>query len=147
MKRNISYPRKSTISGRYLARFLLSEKLKHRNADCMSGSYRLAGHVNYLERQHNWKFLRDELTEDSADPTGRKATYTEYQLPPDLIEWAGSEGQEYAIQVLNLESEKIAEREAATSPTAEIESNQQSNLVDKSSMITKKCQCACHGLI
>lgn len=147
MKLDISYPRKSTISGRYLVRFLLGETLKHRIADGMSGSYRLAGHVGYLEHKHSWKFLRNEVTEESADPTGRKATYTEYQLPTTLIEWAGGEGQVYAAEVLNWESEKIAEREAVTSPTAEIESNQQSNLTDKSSTIAKKCQCACHDSV
>ncbi len=118
MKANITYPRQASIAGRHLARFLVGEKLKHRDADKSSGSYRLSGYVHYLEQKHGWTIERCVVTDDSYDPIGRKAIYTEYWLPYFLIQRAGAEGQEYARNVLDRETQKIAERVAATTLNA-----------------------------
>lgn len=119
MNLNISYPKPSCLCARYLARFLQGETLKHRDADSATGSYRLASHVHYLQEKHGWQIERREVTEATRDPTGRAATFMEYWLTTSVIEWAGSQGQEYVEQVLELEALRIAERLAATSQTAD----------------------------
>lgn len=119
MSLSISYPKANCLCARYLARFLQGETLKHRGADSATGSYRLASHVHYLQDKHGWQIERREVTEATRDPIGRAATFMEYWLPTSLIAWAGVEGQEYVEKVLELEAKKIAERLAATSPTAE----------------------------
>ncbi|RLU00601.1 MAG: hypothetical protein D9N14_04865 [Ketobacter sp.] len=119
MTLNISYPKPQCLCARYLARFLQGETLKHREADSATGSYRLASHVHYLQEKHGWHIERREVTEATRDPTGRAATFMEYWLATSLIEWAGSQGQEYVEKVLELEAIRIADRLAATSPTAD----------------------------
>lgn len=118
MTSHTTYPRPSTISARCLARLLLGERLSHRDGDSATGSYRLAGLVHYLEQVHGWPIARTTIIEDSKDPAGRKAEYTEYWLEDALIKWAGEEGQDYGREVLALETKRIAERLAATSHPA-----------------------------
>lgn len=122
MKANISYPRKNSLAGRCLARFINGEILEHRDADSVTGSYRLAAVVHYLESVHHWSIFRYEQAEPTPDPIGRSAVYMRYMLAEGLIEWAGDDGQQWASDVLNLEAKRIAEREAATSQSAEIKS-------------------------
>lgn len=122
MKANISYPRKNSLAGRYLARFINGEILDHRNADSITGSYRLAAVVHYLESAHHWSIFRYEQSEPTPDPIGRSAVFTRYMLTEEMIRWAGDDGQQWASDVLNLESKRIADREAATSQSAEIKS-------------------------
>lgn len=122
MKTNISYPRKNSLAGRYLARFLNGEILDHRDADSKTGSYRLAAVVHYLESVHHWSIFRYEQSEPTPDPIGRSAVFMRYMLAEEMIAWAGEFGQEWARDVLNLESKRTAEREAATSQSAEIKS-------------------------
>lgn len=116
---NISYPRQKSIAARYLARMLKGERLAHRAADSCAGSYRLAGYVHYLEKKHNWEFERAEFADDTRDPTGRRAIYTEYYLSDEMIKWAGEEGQKWASEVLYLEAERITRLAAATASLAE----------------------------
>lgn len=118
MKANITYPRQASIAGRHLFRFLLAEKLKHRDADESHGSYRLSGYVDHLQQKHGWTFERLVGKDDFYDSIGRIAIYTGYWLPYCLIQRAGAEGQEYARKVLGWETQKIAERVAATTPNA-----------------------------
>lgn len=120
MSFNNTYPRPSTISARCLARMLLGERLSHRDGDNATGSYRLAGLVHYLEQVHGWPIARTTIIEDSKDPAGRKAEYTEYWLEEALIQWIGEEGQDYGREVLALETKRIAERLAATSYPANV---------------------------
>lgn len=117
MKSNITYPRKTSNTARFLARFLLGERLRHRQADNVVGSYRLAGYVGYLTKKHGWNFDRHDIKDDSLDPIGRSSDYTEYWLPIELINWAGIEGQDYARKVLSWEAERIAERVETTTPS------------------------------
>ena len=113
-----SYPRPRGISARCLARLLKGETLKHREADDVTGSYRLAAFICYLEQKHGWEIQRREVNENTKDPTGRTAKYMEYWLQEHFIKWAGKEGQEYVEKVFEIENKRIAERLAATSPTA-----------------------------
>lgn len=114
--KNIKYPyRKQTLCARTLARLLTGEHLKHRDADLMSGSYRLSGYVHYLEKHYGWPILRAENVTDTGDPVGRSALYAVYWLSEEIIQWAGKAGQDWANDVLHIEAERIAEREAATS--------------------------------
>ncbi len=122
MKANISYPRKNSLAGRYLARFINGEILDHRDADSITGSYRLAAVVHYLESAHHWSIFRYEQIEPTPDPIGRSAVFMRYMLTEEMIAWAGEFGQEWARDVLNMESKRIADREAATSQSAEIKS-------------------------
>jgi len=137
MTLNISYPNPNCLCARYLARFLQGETLKHREADSATGSYRLASHVHYLQEKHGWHIERREVTEATRDPTGRAATFMEYWLATSLIEWAGSQGQEYVEKVMELEAIRIAERLAATSPTADDNPDGTDNL--KTSMDLDSC--------
>lgn len=116
---NISYPRQNAIAARCHARMLKGERLAHRAADNCAGSYRLAGYVHYLEKKHNWEFERVEFTDDTRDPAGRRAIYTEYRLSEEMIKWAGDEGQKWASEVLQLEAERIARKEVAAASLAE----------------------------
>jgi hypothetical protein len=145
MTANISYPRENSLSARCLARFLLGEPVTHREADKASGSYRLASFVHYLEREHGWVFDRAELQEQTLDPTGRKATYMKYWLSKRLIDWAGETGKTFAERVLRIEAEKVAERMAATTQSAETESRQQTHLDNQSSTPDTDCQGHGHG--
>lgn len=129
MKPNITFPRKNSLAGRTLARLILGEILDHRHADFISGSYRLAAHIWYLESKHNWSIFRYEQPEPTPDPIGRSAVFVCYMLTEEVIEWASDEGQKWASDVLNLESKRIAEREAATSLSAEIKSGVLHSLV------------------
>ena len=61
----------------------------------------------------------------------------EYWLATSLIEWAGSQGQEYVEKVMELEAIRIAERLAATSPTADDNPDGTDNL--KTSMDLDSC--------
>ena len=88
MKNNITYPRKETNISRILARLLIGEVLDHRKGDRETGSYRLAGPISALGKDHNWHIERKDLIYNSRDPIGRRATYTEYWLPSSLIKWA-----------------------------------------------------------
>jgi len=87
-----------------------------------TGSYRLAAVVHYLESAHHWSIFRYEQFEPTPDPIGRSAVFMRYMLTEEMIAWAGEFGKEWARDVLNLESKRIAEREAATSQSAEIKS-------------------------
>jgi len=132
MSANITYPRKNSLAARCLARMLKHETLMHREADIVSGSYRLAGYVHYLQTKHGWLIDRCETVEATPDPIGRKAPLAKYWLPDWLIKWAGADGQSFANDVLQLEAKRIAEREGATSPTAEIKSAVLNSLVHQS---------------
>jgi len=133
MKTNISYPRKNSLAGRCLARMLKHEILMHRDADKVSGSYRLSGYVHYLQIKHGWHIDRCEVVEATPDPIGRNAPLAKYWLPDWLIKWAGTDGQSYADDVLNLEAKRIAAREAVTSLAAETKSTPLNSLVNQSS--------------
>lgn len=133
MKANISYPRKNSLAGRTLARLILGEILDHRHADFISGSYRLAAHIWYLEFKHHWSIFRYEQPEPTPDPIGRSAVFMCYMLTEEVIEWAGDDGQQWASDVLNLEAKRIAEREAATSQSAEIKSELLNTLTNQNS--------------
>lgn len=136
MKANISYPRKNSLAGRALARLILGEILDHRHADFISGSYRLAAHIWYLESVHHWSIFRYEQSEPTPDPIGRSAVFMCYMLTEEMIAWAGEFGQQWARDVLNLESKRIAEREAATSRSAEITSGLLNTLASQNSTQT-----------
>lgn len=114
MSYNTTYPKEHSLAARCLARMLTGETLTHRNADNAAGSYRLASFIHYLCKQHHWIFNRQEFPDDTRDPVGRSATYMQYSLPKELIQWAGEEGQRYASEVLGLEAKRIARRVAAT---------------------------------
>lgn len=129
MKSNIGYPRRTTLVARCLARFLNGEILDHRDADSVSGSYRLAAVVHYLESKLKWSVFRYECDEATPDPAGRKARFARYMFTEDMIAWAGEDGQSWARDVLNLEAKRVAEREAATSRSAEKKSGFASSLV------------------
>lgn len=131
MRVNISYPRKKSLAGRTLARLILGEILDHRHADFISGSYRLAAHIWYLESVHHWSIFRYEQLESTPDPIGRSAVFMCYMLTEELIGWAGDDGQQWARDVLNLESKQIADREAATSQSAEIKSGLLNSLANQ----------------
>lgn len=133
MKANISYPRKNSLAGRALARLILGEILDHRHADFISGSYRLAAHIWYLESVHHWSIFRYKQLEPTPDPVGRNAEFKRYMFTEEMISWAGELGQEWARDVLSLESKRIAEREAATSQSAEIKSGLLNTLTNQNS--------------
>lgn len=136
---NLTYPRFGTNSSRYLSRFLLGEKLKHRDADKVAGSYRLSGYTHYLKSKHGWPIASRELTDDTLDPIGRTALFTEYWLDRSTIQRAGDDGQEYAERVLGWETERIASRVAATTPNAEIDETFQSTI--NSEPTTQDAEC------
>lgn len=117
---NIKFPeRKNTLCARTLARLLIGEHLKHRDADLVSGSYRLSGYVHYLQERYGWRIERKECITDTGDPVGRNAPYTVYWLSDEVLSWSGQMGRDWAADVLRLEKERIAGREAGTSHPAE----------------------------
>jgi hypothetical protein len=103
---NCTFPRKNSIAARILARLLKGEQLKHREADALTGSYRLSGYIHYLEKQHRWIISRREETEPTRDPIRRDSSFTLYWLSNEQIKWMGEEGQIFADEVLRWETEK-----------------------------------------
>lgn len=132
MSAHITYPRKNSLAARCLSRMLKGEILMHRDADTVSGSYRLSGYVHYLQTKHSWLIERCEVVQATPDPIGRNAPLAKYWLPDWLIKWSGADGQNYADDVLHLEAKRIAEREALTSLSAEIKSAVLNSLVEQS---------------
>lgn len=117
---NVRFPeRKNSLSARTLARLIMGEHLKHRDADSISGSYRLSGYIHYLQTKYGFPIERTDSVSDTGDPVGRSAPYTEYWLSDLLLKWIGDAGRDWAQEVLMLEAARIAEREAATSHPAE----------------------------
>jgi hypothetical protein len=104
----------------------------HRDADTVSGSYRLSGYVHYLQTKHGWLIERCKVVQATPDPIGRNALMAKYWLSEWFIHWAGLDGQSYADDVLKLEAKRIAVREAVTSLTAEIKSAVLNSLVEQS---------------
>lgn len=131
---NIKFPeRKSSLCARTLARLINGEHLKHRDADSVSGSYRLSGYIHYLQTKYGFPIERTDSVSDTGDPVGRSAPYTEYWLSDVLLKWIGQAGLDWAREVLALEAVRIAEREAATSHPAEKKGLRANSLCDDDS--------------
>ncbi len=113
-----TYPRKKCIAGRVAARLAQGQIINHREVDFLTGSYRLAGYIHYLEESHHWQIMRRQITEATRDPTGRKAVFTEYFLSIGFLNTL-DEPLEWAMNVFSYENERRAEREAATPQTAD----------------------------
>ncbi|MES2662142.1 MAG: hypothetical protein V4629_02460 [Pseudomonadota bacterium] len=107
MHLNFSYPKKNSLAGRVVARLLRGQIVDHHIIDLSIGSYRLAAYIHYLRKRHRWDIYSMELKKNTKDPVQRNATYTTYALTDECIEWAGTEGQAYADEVLGIENERI----------------------------------------
>jgi len=71
------FPRTNSLPGRALARLLKGQCLTHRSFQNATSSYRLA-HFIFVLHGYNWAIQSIEKVGKTNDPTGRKATYSEY---------------------------------------------------------------------
>jgi hypothetical protein len=71
------FPRANSLPGRALARLLNGERLTHRSFQNATSSYRLS-HFIYVLHEYAWPVGSIEKVGKTNDPTGRKATYSEY---------------------------------------------------------------------
>lgn len=119
----VTYPKPYSIAAVTLARALIGESIEENRAD-NANRHRLSARVRYLETVHGWLFER----EHAIGQAGHSTLITRYWLDKAVIDWAGTEGQEYAMKVLRLEAKKVEEGEAATSPSSETQSEKPNNL-------------------
>jgi hypothetical protein len=134
----VTYPKPYSIAAVTLARALEGESIEENRAD-NANRRRFSARVRYLETVHGWLFEREQ----ALGQAGYRNLITRYWLNKAVIAWAGSEGQEYAMKVLKLEAKKVAAREAATSPTAEIKSAPLNSLKQENNT----CGCNAQGVL
>lgn len=105
----VTYQKPSSIAAIKPACALKGEFIERNRAD-----HGPAVRVRYLETAHGWLFERE------LGVQGQLKLIT--PLEKAVIAWAGTEGQEFAMRVRELQAKKAAVSEAATSLTAEIKS-------------------------
>jgi len=79
------FPRTNSLPGRALARLLKGQHLTHRSFQRETSSYRLA-HFIFVLHGYGWAVQSVEKVGQTKDPTGRKATYSEYFFTPEDIQ-------------------------------------------------------------
>lgn len=100
------YPDPHTVKGRVLGAMLHGDRLTQKDAWLRFGSATLTQTVFALKRA-GWPVKIDPLTVKTTD-AGRPALIGVYHLSPNTIADTGKEGQIYAEQTREIESERKA---------------------------------------